>query len=147
MTRNKKISIINLVIYLCIFITDVVLVGLVKGSLADAFRAVFGSSDVYIGSIASAVVMIIAMITLIICGVATVVNVILKILQISFDKWGFSVASVIIDSLMILWTGIVTVSYLSGAASYIGFICLGLLLAEIAALTMECVVISRRKDT
>ena len=55
-----------------------------------------------------------------------IVNIILKVLQISFDKWGFSVPSIVLDSLMVLWTGMVTISYLSGVGGYIAAICAAL---------------------
>ena len=90
--------------------------------------------------------MILGMLMLIISGIASVINVMLKILQISFDKWGFSVASVVIDAMVVLWTGIVGISYLSGTSLVIGFICLGLFLAAIAALSLECVIITKRKE-
>lgn len=146
MTRTKKLSIINLVIYIAIFMADVILVGMVKDSMLGALDGLFGG-EFTIGEVASAVVMILAMVMLIICGIASVINMVLKILQASFDKWGFSVASVVIDSLMVLWCGIVSVSYLSGTAVNIGAVSLGLFLAAIFALTLECVVITKRKDT
>ena len=146
MTRTKKLSIINFAIYLAIFITDIILVGMVKDSMLGALDALFGG-DFAIGNVASAAVMILALLMLIICGIASVINMVLKILQASFDKWGFSVASVVIDSLMVLWTGIVSVSYLSGTAMNIGAVSLALFLAAVFALTLECVVITKRKDT
>lgn len=145
MTRNKKFSIINLVIYLTIFITDVVLMGIVKDNIFGAFGDLFGGAELEIGSLASAVVMVLAMLMLIISGIASVVNVVLKILQISFDKWGFSVASVVIDALVVLWTGIVSISYLSGTSAAIGITCLALFLMATLALVLECVVITKRK--
>ena len=146
MTRNKRISIINLVIYLTIFITDMVLVGIVKDTMAGTLEGAFSGGEIVFGDIASAVTMILGMLMLIISGIASVINVMLKILQISFDKWGFSVASLVIDALVVLWTGIVSVSYLSGTSLVIGFICLGLFLAAIAALSLECVIITKRKE-
>ena len=146
MTRNKKFSIINLIIYLSIFVGDVLLVGIVKDEMGIALEGLFGGAGVVFGDIASAVVMVLAMLMLVICGVVSVVNVVLKILQINFDHWGFSVASVVLDVLVAVWTGIVTVSYLSGTTRIIGFICLGLFMAVILALSLECVVIKKRKD-
>jgi hypothetical protein len=146
MTRNKKFSIINLIIYLFIFVGDVLLVGIVKDEMGIALEGLFGGAGVVFGDIASAVVMILAMLMLVICGVVSVVNVVLKILQINFDHWGFSVASVVLDVLVAVWTGIVTVSYLSGTTRIIGFICLGLFMAVILVLSLECVVIKKRKD-
>ena len=147
MTRNKKLSIVNLVIYLAMFVTDVVLVGIVKNTMMENLGGIFDGAEIGFGNVASAAVMILAMVMLIICGVASVINVVLKILQASFDKWGFSVASVVIGAFVVLWTGIVTVSYLSGTAANIGLICLGLFLASLSALTIECVIITKRKDT
>lgn len=147
MTKNKRLSVINLVIYLAMFVADVVLVGIVKGNVFDVFGAIFGGSDIGVGDVASAAVMILAMVMLIICGVTTVANVILKILQASFDKWGFSVASVVLDSLTVLWMGIITVSYLSGADAHIGLMSLFLLLLSVVALTLECIVITKRGNT
>ena len=146
MTRNKRNSIINLVIYLSIFVGDVSLVGIVKDEMGIALEGLFGGAGVVFGDVASAVVMVLAMLMLVICGVVSVVNVVLKILQINFDHWGFSVASVVLDVLVAVWTGIVTVSYLSGTTRIIGFICLGLFMAVILALSLECVIIKKRKD-
>lgn len=146
MTRNKRFSIINLVVYLAIFITDVFLMGMVKDTMAGTLGDLFGGGSVEFGSVASAALMLLAMLMLIISGVASVINIVLKILQISFDKWGFSVASVVIDALVVLWTGIVSVSYLSGISAAIGFTCLALFLMAIFALSLECVVITKRKE-
>ena len=146
MTRNKKFSVINLIIYLSIFVGDVLLVGIVKDEMGIALEELFGGAGVVFGDIASAVVMVLAMLMLVICGVVSVVNVVLKILQINFDHWGFSVASIVLDVLVAVWIGIVTVSYLSGTTRIIGFICLGLFMAIILALSLECVVIKKRKD-
>lgn len=146
MTRNKKLSVINLIIYLSVFVGDVLLVGIVKDEMGIALEGLFGGAGVVFGDIASAVVMVLAMLMLVICGVVSVVNVVLKILQINFDHWGFSVASVVLDVLVAVWTGIVTVSYLSGTTRIIGFICLGLFMAVILALSLECVVVKKRKD-
>ncbi len=146
MTKTKKLSVINLAVYLAIFITDVILVGMVKDKMLGALNGIFGG-DFAVGNVVSAAVMILAMLMLIICGIASVINMVLKILQASFDKWGFSVASVVINSLMVLWCGIVSVSYLSGTAASIGAVSLGLFLASVFALTLECVIITKRKDT
>ena len=146
MTRNKRISILNLVIYIAMFATDMILVGIVKDVMAGTLGDAFSGGEIVFGNIASAALMILAMLMLVISGLASVINVMLKILQISFGKWGFSVASVVIDALVVLWTGIVSISYLSGTSLEIGFICLGLFLAAISALSLECVVITKRKE-
>lgn len=146
MTRNKRISSINIAIYLLFFVTDMLLVGMVKNEMLGAVKDLFSGSEIVFGNIASAAVMTLAMLLLVISGVACVINVVLKILQISFDKWVFSVASLVIDIMIVLWTGIVTVSYLSGTSLVIGFICLGLFLASISALSLECVIITKRKE-
>lgn len=146
MTRNKRFSIINLVVYLAIFITDVILMGVVKDTMAGTLGDLFAGGDVGLGNVASAVLMLLAMLMLIISGIASVINVVLKILQISFDKWGFSVASVVIDALVVLWTGIVSVSYLSGISFEIGITCLALFLMAILTLSLECVIITKRKE-
>lgn len=146
MTRNKRISSINLAIYLLFFVTDMLLVGMVKDEMLGVFKDLFSGGEIVLGGIASAAVMTLAMILLIISGVTCVVNVVLKILQISFDKWGFSIASLVIDIMIVLWTGIVTVSYLSGTSLVIEFICLGLFLVSISALSLECVIITKRKE-
>lgn len=144
--KNKRFSVINLIVYLLIFIGDVALVGIVKDEMVSTLEGLFGGAGIAIGDVASAVVMVLAMLMLVICGVASVANIILKILQINFGHWGFSIASLVLDVLVAVWTGIVTVSYLSGTTKSIGFICLGLFLAAILALSVECVIIKRRKD-
>ena len=146
MTRNKRISYINIVIYLLFFVTDMLLVGMVKNEMLGAVKDLLSGCEIVFGNIASAAVMTLAMLLLIISGVACVINVVLKILQISFDKWVFSIALLVIDIMIVLWTGIVTVSYLSGTSLVIGFICLGLFLASISALSLECVIITKRKE-
>lgn len=145
MTKNKRFSVINLIIYLAVFVGDVALVGIVKDEMVLALNGAFGDGALVLGNLASSVVMILAMLMLIICGLVSVVNVVLKILQINFDRWGFSVASVVLDVLVAMWTGIVTVSYLSGTTKIIGFVCLGLFLAVILALSIECGIIKTRK--
>ncbi len=147
MTKNKKLSIVNLVIYVAAFIIDVMLVGTVKGSVFEIIGGFFGGGDVGIGDVASAAVMILAMLTLILCGLVAIVNVLLKILQISFDKWGFSVASVVLNSLVFIGTGIVSIWHLSGISDRIGGACIALFLSSILALLVECMNITKRKDT
>lgn len=146
MTSAKKLSVTNLLIYLVFFVADVIFVGMVKDDVASFVGGLIGGGELEIGAAIAAVTKVLAMLFLIISGVVTVVNVILKILQISFDKWGFSVASVVIDSLVVLWTGIVTVSYLSGSSSVIGAMCFLLLALAILGLIFECLCINKRGE-
>ena len=147
MTKNKKLSIVNLVIYLLLFIIDVALVGTVKGNVFEIIGSLFSGGDVGLGEVASAAVMILAMLTLILCGLISIVNVLMKILQVSFDKWGFSVASVVLDSLVFIGTGIVSIWHLSGISGQIGGACIALFLLTALALLIECIIITKRKDT
>ncbi len=146
MTSNKKLSITNLVIYLAFFVADVFFVGMVKDDVAAFIGGLMDGGELQIGGAVATAMKIVAMLFLILSGIATVVNVILKILQISFDKWGFSVASVVIDSLIVLWTGMVTVSYLSGSSSVIGAMCFLLLALAILGLIFECLCINKRGE-
>ena len=146
MTKNKKLSIVNLVIYLSLFIIDVALVGTVKGNVFEIIGGLFGGGDVGLGEVASAAVMILAMLTLIFCGLVSIVNILLKILQVSFGKWGFSVASVVLDSLVFVGTGIVSIWHLSGISDQIGGACIALFLLTVGALLIECIIITKRKD-
>ena len=146
MTKNKKLSIVNLVIYLLSFIIDVALVGTVKGNVFGIIGSLFGG-DIGLGEVASAAVMILAMLTLILCGLISIVNVLMKILQVSFDKWGFSVASVVLDSLVFIGAGIVSIWHLSGISGQIGGACIALFLLTALALLNECIIITKRKDT
>ena len=79
MTRNKRISSINLAIYLLFFVTDMLLIGMVKDEMLGVFKDLFSGGEIILGGIASAAVMSLAMILLIISGVTCVVNVVLKI--------------------------------------------------------------------
>ncbi len=147
MTKNKKLSIVNLVIYLLSFIIDVALVGTVKGNVFEIIGGLFGGGDIGLGEVASAAVMILAMLTLILCGLISIVNVLMKILQVSFDKWGFSVASVVLDSFVFIGAGIVSIWHLSGISGQIGGACIALFLLTALALLLECIIITKRKDT
>lgn len=146
MSRNKKVSFINLVIYLTIFVADVFLMGLVKDDIFSKFGDIFAGAEIAIGDVASAVIMIIAMLMLLLCGILAVINVLLKILQSSFDKWGFSVASLVIDILSSFAIGVVSVYHLSGISLQVGGICLAVFFASILALTLECVIVTKRKE-
>jgi hypothetical protein len=147
MTKNKKLSIVNLMIYILSFIINVTLVGTVKGNVVEIIGGLFSGGNIGLGEVASAAVMILAMLTLILCGLVAIVNVLLKILQISFDKWGFSVASVVLDSLVFIGTGIISIWHLSGISDQIGGACIALFLASVLALLLECIIITKKKDT
>ncbi len=136
MSVNRKISIANLAIYLALFAAHVIFIGGVKADIGEIAGDVTGGPN-YTGLVVG-VWMILAMLILIVCGTLMIVNIILKALQISFDKWGFSVPSIVLDSLMVLWTGKVAISYLSGAGGYIAVICVVLFIVEVGALILEC---------
>ena len=50
MTKNKRFSVINLIIYLAVFVGDVALVGIVKDEMVLALNGAFG--DGALGQIA-----------------------------------------------------------------------------------------------
>lgn len=142
MSANRKFSIINLVIYLALFVVHVIFIGGVKSDIGDITGGVADSPN-YAGLVLG-VGLILAIAILTVCGAVMIINIILKTLQISFDKWGFSVPSIALDSLLLLWTGTVTMSYLSGVGGYIAAICVALFIVEVGALVFECASIVKR---
>lgn len=146
MTANRKISIVNLVIYLVLFVFDIIFIGNLKGEILEIVDSAFGSGDGNYAGLLAGIAVLIAVIFLILCGLLVTVNILLKIFQIGFDKWGFSVPSIVLNCLTVVWTGGIGISYLSGSIHNIAFICLGILLLEMAALVLECAAVAKRKQ-
>lgn len=148
MTTNRKISIVNLIIYLVLFVFDIIFIGNLKDEISKIFDSTTGGVEPnYAGVLAGLAVFVvmIAVIFLILCGILVTVNILLKIFQISFDKWGFSVPSIVLNCLTVIWTGSIGISYLSGNVDHIAFIALGILVVEAVALVLECVAVAKRK--
>lgn len=145
MSANRKFSIINLVIYLALFVVHVIFIGGVKADIGEITGGVTDGGPNYAGLVIG-VGLVLAILILTVCEAVMIINIILKVLQISFDKWGFSVPSIVLDSLLILWTGMITISYLSGVGGYIAVICVALFVVEIGALILECASISKRNE-
>ena len=146
MTANRKISIVNLVIYLVLFVFDIIFIGNLKGEILEIVDSAVGSGDGNYAGLLAGIAVLIAVIFLILCGLLVTVNILLKIFQIGFDKWGFSVPSIVLNCLTVVWTGGIGISYLSGSIHNIAFICLGILLLEMAALVLECAAVAKRKQ-
>ena len=143
MSINRKLSIASLAIYMALFVADVIFIGGVKADIGEIAGGVTDGGPNYAGLVVG-IGLILAMLILIVCGALMIINIILKVLQISFDKWGFSVPSIVLDSLMVLWTGMVTISYLSGVGGYIAAICAALFVVEVGALILECANVSKK---
>lgn len=146
MTANRKISIVNLIIYLVLFTLDIIFIGNLKDVILAILDSTAGSEAPNYAGLVAGIVVLIAVAFLILCGVLVTVNILLKIFQISFDKWGFSVPSIVLNCLTVVWTGGIGISYLSGSIHNIAFICLGILLLEMAALVLECAAVAKRKQ-
>lgn len=139
MSINRKLSIANAAIYLALFVADVIFIGFIKGDVGDIIN---GNPE--IAGVLTGVAMVLAIMMLTVCGILMIVNIVLKVIQICFDKWGFSIPSVILVSFMVLWTGIVTITYLSGSGGALAVVCVLFLIAEIAALVLECINIAKK---
>jgi hypothetical protein len=143
MSINRKFSIANIAIYIALFVADVIFIGFIKGDVGDiAGDIIAGNPE--IAGVLTGVAMILAIMMLTVFGVLMIINIVLKILQICFDKWGFSIPSVILASFMVLWTGIVTITYLSGNSGALVVVCILFMIAEIAALILECINIAKK---
>ena len=146
MTTNRKISIVNLIIYLVLFAFDIIFIGALKDEIVAIVEQAIGSGNGnYVGLLAGIAVLI-AVLFLILCGILVTVNVLLKIFQICFGKWGFSVPSIVLNCLTVIWTGGIGISYLSGNVDNIAFIALGIIILEAAALVLECVAVAKRNQ-
>ena len=146
MTNIRKISIINLIIYLTLFVCDIIFIGALKDEILEIVENAFGSGDANYAGLIAGIAVLIAVVFLVLCGILVTVNILLKIFQISFDKWGFSVPSIVLNCLTVIWTGGIGVCYLSGNIHNIAFICLGIMMLEMAALVLECVAVAKRKQ-
>lgn len=143
MSINRKLSIANAAIYLALFVADVIFIGFIKGDVGDIAGDVINGNP-EIAGVLTGVAMVLAIMMLTVCGILMIVNIVLKVIQICFDKWGFSIPSVILVSFMVLWTGIVTITYLSGSGGALAVVCVLFLIAEIAALVLECINIAKK---
>ncbi len=143
MTNSKKKTILNLVTYLSIIILNIFFVSEFLGDI-DSIAGGSLETPNYAGLIAG-VVMLFGLLSVLACDVLLGINVILKIMQISFDKWGFSVPSIVINCLLILFSGRVAIPYLFADSPVTLVLCFAVLGLEMLALVMECAVIASRK--
>ena len=146
MSTNRKISIANLIIYLVLFVFDIVFIGNLKNEILEILDISAGLEAPNYAGLIAGIAVLIAVVFLVLCGILVTVNILLKIFQICFGKWGFSVPSIVLNCLTVIWTGGIGISYLSGNVDNIAFIALGILMLEVIALVLECVAVAKRKQ-
>ena len=146
MSTNRKISIANLIIYLVLFVFDIVFIGNLKNEILEILDISAGLEAPNYAGLIAGIAVLIAVVFLVLCGILVTVNILLKIFQICFGKWGFSVPSIVLNCLTVIWTGGIGISYLSGNVDNIAFIALGILVLEVIALVLECVAVAKRKQ-
>lgn len=146
MSTNRKISIANLIIYLALFVFDIVFIGNLKNEILEIIDISAGLEAPNYAGLVAGIAVLIAVVFLILCGILVTVNILLKIFQICFCKWGFSVPSIVLNCLTVIWTGGIGISYLSGNVDNIAFIALGILVLEVIALVLECVAVAKRNQ-
>lgn len=145
MSTNRKISIANLIIYLVLFVFDIVFIGNLKNEILEILDISAGLEAPNYAGLIAGIAVLIAVVFLVLCGILVTVNILLKIFQICFGKWGFSVPSIVLNCLTVIWTGGIGISYLSGNVDNIAFIALGILVLEVIALVLECVAVAKRE--
>ena len=124
MSTNRKISIANLIIYLVLFVFDIVFIGNLKNEILEILDISAGLEAPNYAGLIAGIAVLIAVVFLVLCGILVTVNILLKIFQICFGKWGFSVPSIVLNCLTVIWTGGIGISYLSGNVDNIAFIAL-----------------------